>query len=422
MQKSDEDPLYTPYINQTKVPDLCVDSFFNHLREKYPESIDDIDQHPFEHNEFVEKIRERYNISSVPRENQSTVYSIKSDKTGLFEYAFSYYKDPTMEEAILTFYIPDVASVLDSLNLITEIMGSNHFSIDRDRTMVPPFTRHLLSLTPGRDKIVIAYEFLVDTSTGKMVERASEDYVTSRIVPTSNISYQLGDKKSEKEFMRDHTEMLKTVVKINSKTRFFRVSSKEPPLKISMNLFVDYMQILVNYLVAKDLKRFGHGILRSGYYSPLERQPNNLHPQHLISTELLNGRYVKATPVKHNWSVDTADTKKSIYAQYYYLDEEDEWELEHIDKTGTPTPEFDHRLAATKHPTEIYCHITSPIHRFPDLLNQIVTHPNYDNISNPECHIFLFAEAACSMETVAKYNEHLKQLLFEKRCKINHEK
>lgn len=320
----------------------------------------------YDHNtqRLIQQITTKHHDRIDPSDIQPNVYTIDPEGCVDNDDAFSVRRLPASstkeEDSVieLTVYIADVALMMDEMDLWDEFADrvatvylppDTRKHIDEDggkRPMLPPFlSDNVFSLRPGKPRLAIAYQYLIHEETGEIIDTKTS---TKLIRVTRQFSYE----ESLLIENPDYQLARQVVEKMNRLSSTFFIEDNKP---MDSHEFVAFLMILVNHCTAQRIiercandqdqdRDQVHGILRSGYSAVLSQSTSENEIDKLIETSLPEGvaRFI------HAWENGGSGSKYVV---------------------------------ATTAATAEYCHITSPIRRLVDLLNQIATHPLVDRLS-----------------------------------------
>ncbi len=333
---------------------------------------------------FIESICTKHNIvfpscssSSMTPCAKTRIYTIDPEGCVDNDDAFSIEPAGIPGHSLLTIYIADVALMMDKMDLWDEFADrvstvylpsdqkKQHDEDGGKRPMLPPFlSDNVFSLRPGKPRMAIAYEYIVNEETGEILSQSELGWA---YISTKCISVDRQFSYEERELLEnaDYLAALKLVQRMNMRygeSRF--VVPVSPTEQLDSHEFVAYLMILVNHdsaerIIYNCFESDGiMGILRSGYHAVIPATATST----ATSTSTLSDPLYRKFP--------------DGVARFINAYENGGSKSQYVVATSESTTD------AT------YCHITSPIRRLVDLLNQVATHPLADELSE-KSHLFL---------------------------------
>ena len=260
---------------------------------------------------FINKNNIKYNNNIKQEENIFTIDPVGSRD---LDDALSIRKEGVYY--IITTYISDVVTILEQYQLWNDLTSQVETLYTRDKifTMLPEaLSNNMCSLLEGNIRYVICTDFIIKDN--KIID--SKIY-RKRVIITTNYYYEEDRLLS----LKDYQELYNVLYNLNIPIKY--------TIKDSHNI-VELLMILTNYYCAKELARKQTGIFRKVEYN--NNNNNNLHGE--LEVFLSRWKWMKSEYIVYNDSLHT-----NIAHDILQLD--------------------------------MYTHITSPIRRLVDILNQIV--------------------------------------------------
>ena len=309
-------------------------------------------------NQLVYKIRQTTASASAQTHTDAHqhrhIFTIDSLNTTTYDDALELsYSDIKPNIAIVSVHISDVVNAIEQINLWDQLATNIHipasiYMPDKRHSLLPPLIEHHCSLTKGSDKRVITASFYIDTTTNQIIYT---DIQPNIISITCNYVYESPDLFRDTKYttLYDLTQNL------------VRPSAMPPPTD-SIEL-VEFWMLKTNALIATALKTHHSGIFRT----------------------------VKcAANIQHKCR-------------------NQEWNTYHRGKYQLydPTEDLSHDAL---HLAE-YIHITSPIRRLVDILNQITLYDTvFKSFSVLSNESLIFLQKWSSISEIDKINDKMRSI------------
>lgn len=272
-------------------------------------------QHSVE--DYIHQIATNSNFQIEDRQSEY-VFSIDPDGSVDFDDAFSI-QPLLLQEYRVSIYIANVYVWIETLNLWNEITArpSTIYLPDRKRTMLPTvLSDEICSLQEDQPRFALAMDIIVDR----------DGRVDTEIPPRyTNVLIRV-----KKNYVYEEPKLLKNS---HYKT-MFALSKLMNPSVIDSHDVVAHFMVLMNATVGEYMKTQSVGIFRSATYI---NQTENNDPIDTLTAE--TGRLIRT------------------------------WNNTHTQYTGySPETNLQHDIMGI----DAYVHITSPIRRIVDLINQMI--------------------------------------------------
>ena len=272
-------------------------------------------QHSVEH--YIRQIATNSNFQIEDRQSEY-IFSIDPNGSLDFDDAFSI-QPLLLQQYRVSIYIANVYVWLETLNLWNEmtIRPSTIYLPDRKRTMLPPcLSDDLCSLQENQPRFALAMDIIVDRD-GRVDTEIPPRYTNVLICVKKNFVYE-----EPKLLKNSHYKTM------------FELSKLMDPTIIDSHDVVAHFMVLMNAKIGEYMKTQSVGIFRSATYI---NQNENNDAIHNLNGE--TGRLIRT------------------------------WNNTHTQYTGySPDTNLKHDIMGI----DAYVHITSPIRRIVDLINQMI--------------------------------------------------